>query len=393
MKTIACTVPFTSLQIGTQGFVYLCCPAWTTYGPVGRLTDATTLDDIWNSDKSQFVRRCIYKKQLHKVCNMKYCPYALAGNHVRLETKDPAYQGVYGEMRLRKTTLVTAPRKLILAHSGRCNLRCTMCWSNEDYVKEDTHLNDIIFNRELPRMLPRLSEIILTGNGDPFAMKDTREFLQQFNPHTYPLVLFSIITNGQLFNAFMWKTIRHNNFGWINVSIDGATKDTYERIRRGGKWEILQKNLKLISNLRKKNRFSSFEISFVVMKSNYHEMKQFVQMGLALKADRITFQKVFGLIAGEENINITQNKKIFIEIARMLSDPIFRHPAVDLSLIKEYVGYQNKSVTNTERITTATLGRVAQYMSTLRIMKNRDLRSAGIWVKSTIPQVRAMLGW
>lgn len=390
---VACVVPFTTLQIGPRGVSLLCCPAWTTFGTVGQLTDTTTLDDIWNSEKSQFVRRCIYDNALNKICNMKYCPYALAAKNVSLKTSDDRYSRLYGEIQKGKTILDTAPRTLIIAHSGRCNLRCVMCWSNEDFVKEDPHLNDLIYKRELPRMLPRLSEIILTGNGDPFFMKDSRELLQRFDVKKYPQIKFSIITNALLLNNYIWKTIKHNHFGWISVSIDAATKNTYERIRRHGRWEMLQENLKLISDLRKQRRFEEFSISFVVMKSNYQEMKQFVEMGIRLKADHIIFQKIFGLASISENINVTRNKEVIIQIAKILSDPIFQHPSVDISLIKEYLQYRNDTVTTRDKITTAVIKNTTDVIEKTKIMKNRNLRPVGVWIKSKIPHARTLLGW
>jgi wyosine [tRNA(Phe)-imidazoG37] synthetase (radical SAM superfamily) len=390
---VACIIPFTTLQISPQGLIYLCCPAWTTFGSVGQLTDTITIDDVWNSEKSQFVRRCVYNESLHKVCNMKYCPYALAGKRESLHTANDRYRGLYGEMRKGRTALDTAPRTLIIAHSGRCNLRCVMCCSNEDFVKEDPHLNDLIYKRELPRMLPRLSEIILSGNGDPIFMKDSRELLQRFDVKKYPQIKFSLITNALLLNSDIWKTIKHNHFGWISVSIDAATKETYERVRRHGNWEILQKNLKLISGLRKKKKFECFSITFVVMKSNYYEMKQFVEMGLKLKADRIVFQKIFGMASVKENINLTRNKEAFVNIAKILSDPIFRHPAVDTTLIDEYMQYKNSKVTPANKMTTAALEMSSNLIKQTKIIKNQKLRAGGVWLKSKIPHARSLLGW
>jgi MoaA/NifB/PqqE/SkfB family radical SAM enzyme len=390
---VPCVIPFTTLQVSPQGETYLCCPAWTSFGKVGQLTDEITIDDIWNSDKSQLVRRCVYGSTLHKVCNMKYCPYAIAGKNEPLTTKDNRYRGLYQEIRKGKTVLATAPRTLIIAHSGRCNLRCVMCCSNEDFVKEDPHLNDLIYKRELPRMLPRLSEIILTGNGDPIFMKDSRELLQQFDVKKYPQIKFSIITNALLFNNYIWKSIKHNHFGWISVSIDAATKETYERIRLRSRWEILQENLKLISDLRQQKKFETFSVTFVVMKSNYHEMKQFVKMGLRLKADRIVFQKIFGMASVKENINLTHNKEAFIQIANIICDPIFRHPAVDITLIQEYLKYKNDKTTVIDKAITTTTERASNLIKQTKIIKNQKLRAAGVWVKSKIPHARTFLGW
>ena len=38
-----------------------------------------------------------------------------------------------------------------------------------------------------------------------------------------------------------------NNLNELGVSIDGASKDTYEKLRLGGKWEKINENLECIS--------------------------------------------------------------------------------------------------------------------------------------------------
>jgi sulfatase maturation enzyme AslB (radical SAM superfamily) len=367
--TIPCIFPFTTLQINPRGEIFLCCPAWTKQGYVGRLNDKTTIDDIWNNTNSQFIRKSLLNNNQFPICNPKFCPFMIEGKSVNLTTKDEQYKGLFKEISNGNVILETAPRSLIIAHSGRCNLRCIMCGSNERYVKEDVHLNSLIYQREIPRMLPRLSEIIMTGDGDPFFMKDSREFMQKFDSKRYPDIKFSIITNGLLLNSSIWKSISHNRFGWISVSIDAATKETYEHIRRGGRWEMLQENLKLLRDLRKQKRFESFTISFVVMKYNYTEMKKFVEMGLRLGCDRIHFQKVFGVVAAEENISFTQNKKVYKEIALILNDPIFKRPEVDMNLIKEYEQYIKHNVTIIDQAKTKILEKILKLAKKLKEIK------------------------
>jgi molybdenum cofactor biosynthesis enzyme MoaA len=392
-KFIRCIIPFTTLQIGPRGMIYLCCPAWTTYGPVGQINETTTIEDVWNNEKSRYVRKKIYENSLESICNSKYCPYYINGQSQTLETNDRIYQKLFSEIRARRVSLETMPRTIIIAHSGRCNLRCIMCGSNEDFVREDQKLNELIYQRDLPNLLPKLSEIILTGNGDPLFMKDSREFMQKLDSKKYKHISISLITNGQLFNEYMWRSISHNHFGWINVSVDAATPETYEKIRRGGSWKIQQDNLKLISRLRKEKVFHEFKLSFVVMKSNYQEMKRFVEMGLRLGADQVVFQKIFGVADIGENINLTHNKEIFIKIAQVISDPIFKNPIVDLSLISEYQKYYNSKSNKYDRTITQILEKMAVFTEMYKATGHRKYRQSLVWAKAKLPYARKILGW
>jgi molybdenum cofactor biosynthesis enzyme MoaA len=60
----------------------------------------------------------------------------------------------------------------------------------------------------------------------------------------------------------------------VEISIDAATKETYEVIRRGGTWETLLLNLEFISTL----GLHDIRTSFVVQDTNYLEMNDFYNL-------------------------------------------------------------------------------------------------------------------
>jgi MoaA/NifB/PqqE/SkfB family radical SAM enzyme len=82
-----------------------------------------------------------------------------------------------------------------------------------------------------------------------------------------------------------------NNLQELGVSIDGASKETYEKLRLGGSWEKINQNLKCISELRKKHNFR-FILHFVVQRGNYHEMEKIVDLGEQYGADRVWLNKI-----------------------------------------------------------------------------------------------------
>jgi hypothetical protein len=79
------------------------------------------------------------------------------------------------------------------------------------------------------------------------------------------------------------------------ISIDAATKDTYEnKTRLGGKWDVLMANLEFVKTIKTIKRIM---FSFVVQQNNFREMEMFVQMIDRIFKDSsiekiIQFQKV-----------------------------------------------------------------------------------------------------
>ena len=73
----------------------------------------------------------------------------------------------------------------------------------------------------------------------------------------------------------------------MDVSVDAATKSTYEAIRIGGSWERLTKNLEFISSLRISKEIGFFALNFVISARNFTEIPLFLDMAKNLGADQV----------------------------------------------------------------------------------------------------------
>jgi MoaA/NifB/PqqE/SkfB family radical SAM enzyme len=63
----------------------------------------------------------------------------------------------------------------------------------------------------------------------------------------------------------------------LTVSVDGVSKEVYEHIRRGANFETLIRNLKSISDLKKKHKSNIvLNLNVAIMKSNYHQLEGFI---------------------------------------------------------------------------------------------------------------------
>lgn len=353
---VKCIVPFTRFEIYHHAYCYTCCPGWSKIGNVGKLTTDLSIMDIWNNAQMQYLRKAILEDRLDKVCNYKSCPYAIKNENLNLEemkNDDQNFNTIIDQIINGQTVLDTPPHVIQIANSGKCNLKCVMCQTNDKCQKDDDYFDEILYTKIIPHTLPGISRISLSGNGEVFFNPNSRRFLQTLDPNQYPNLKIELYTNAMMFTPKLWETIKHNHYDNIFVSIDAASKETYEKIRVNGKWDVLQQNLRFISELRKQNIFTHFCINFCVMKSNYHELREFAKLGLDLGCDRIFFQKVVGLADIRENINFLNNKKAFVEIANLLNDPIFQNPRVDTTVIDQYQKkYLGKSVSWLNRLST-----------------------------------------
>jgi len=321
IKRINCIKPFYSLELHTQGRVSFCCPAWSKFGYIGSINNSS-LEEIWNGELAQVIRKKVYSNDLTDVCKKEICPHLYNRKFMDIDRNNiitPFLTKLHTEEILKEKTYLTAkPTYITFANWHKCNLECIMCGPWRSIYKSNSNpLLDIKKKKEkikkgkdaflankicknLEKYFPYLKIIRFTGAGDPLIRDDTKNILLKKDKSSD--LGIELATNGLLFTPRLWNSIKHNKFLKIDVSIDAATKSTYEKIRKGGSWERLMSNLNFISNLRRKGEVPSFILNFVVMRSNYREIVKFARLGQQLKCDRILFQKVRGDICNNENI-------------------------------------------------------------------------------------------
>jgi tetratricopeptide (TPR) repeat protein len=167
-----------------------------------------------------------------------------------------------------RTVLASKPTALTVYVTSRCNLRCSMCGvpGRELFDMSEKTV------REVMELLPYLEHITWLG-GEVFM---SRSFAEMFDASlAYPnIARREIITNGLLLSEpVIEKYVRYGVA--LTMSIDGMTRTTYERIRRGARYEDLLRNLELIAKYRARygrTGDNCLLMNFVVMKSNYEEI-------------------------------------------------------------------------------------------------------------------------
>jgi len=105
-----------------------------------------------------------------------------------------------------------------------------------------------------------------------------------------PRALMYVTTNGSSLTASnIEKLLNLHYMRQITISVDAGTKETYESIRKGGKWEVLIRNISRLIEEKKKRKLNRSVIStnFVVMKSNFRELPLYVKKMANLGVDII----------------------------------------------------------------------------------------------------------
>tara|TARA_B110000967_G_C18876117_1_gene558370 strand:- start:65 stop:1060 length:996 start_codon:yes stop_codon:yes gene_type:complete len=268
----SCARPFDTVLIDKQGSCYACeCTAWLPQS-IGNL-QAKGLQDIIGSDMHRLMQDSI-SDGTYRFCNQSQCSYIRSGLF---------YQATEQKI-----------KHLRLAIDESCNLRCPSCRNSLIFHKKGPafnlgmrladKINDWLHNFQHP------IQVHMGSDGDPFASHVYRHFMGHTPKRDN--IKYSVLTNGLMFKEF-YNTVPHiiNNLQELGVSIDGASKKTYEKLRLGGKWGKIIEALECIAELKKKKDFR-FNLHFVVQQDNWHELEAMLELGHRYGVDTVYFNKI-----------------------------------------------------------------------------------------------------
>lgn len=271
-----CPRPFDTVLIDKQGSCYACeCQAWLPQS-IGNL-NSNELVDIIKSTMLTQIQDSIADGS-YRYCNNKQCMYLMDMSRVPWTESTPS----------------KALKEIRLAIDDSCNLSCPSCRSKTIFIKGGKmlsmrfHLIDKIIKYINEHDSPL--NIHIGSDGDPFASLVYRYFMR--NVPKKNNLSYTFQTNGLLIKQ-MYHRVKHifSNVKSMNISIDGATKNTYEKLRRGGKWSKIIENLEFIKDIKNKNNFK-LNLHMVVQKDNWKEMPLMLDIASQYNVDTVYFNPI-----------------------------------------------------------------------------------------------------
>jgi pyruvate-formate lyase-activating enzyme len=267
LKKYVCVTPFTYLELHKHG-IFSCCPSWLP----NKLGDLDDMENVWESQELKKIQESILDGS-YKYCSKTECPYLsklLNGNGL-------SFNFMLKES-FNKESVKVGPTNINFAFDRSCNLSCPTCRNVAIMANgEEIEFIDKTMSRVINEFGESITMLYLSGSADPFASKSIRKLLLNFDTTKFPkLQQIHLHTNGLLLTEKMWSSLSHIHhlINTIEISIDSSNKETYEIIRRGGKWETLISNLQFISKIKMNDK----RVSFVVQDTNYIEMEDFYNL-------------------------------------------------------------------------------------------------------------------
>ncbi|MBX9652292.1 radical SAM protein [bacterium] len=256
----------------SAGKVRACCVNFDY--PLGDVSKER-LDDIWNSERISRLRQALMDYDLQFGCH--YCKRKLSTGTFQKEFVDAATLMTSKFERFDVEFEVPFwPKHLEFHLSNRCNLECVMCTGNyssgirkkREQLPPLPMVYDDQFFDDLQKYLPHLKMTQYLG-GEPFIIPEMYRIWdmlidQKLSPHCH------ITTNGTVWGPKVERVLESLPVA-VAVSMDGITKETFEKIRINAKFERVRENLRRFRDCRAKYHYETV-INFTMSRMNWHEL-------------------------------------------------------------------------------------------------------------------------
>jgi hypothetical protein len=286
---LSCTIPWKALFMDERDghlSVLPCCTRWINRN-YGSTEDGTSLLELWNGPGAMKIRRLIIEGRQDELCAAD-CPWLFSGRFaedvVGIIPGPPEFEANQRlnnqEISERKTILKSLPMAIRVIPTRHCNIRCRMCYQDHKAKIQlsETFMTDI---RKIGRYIYDYSlqggEVLISEQFPQWA--DANWFAEN------PQMLLSVITNATKIPKQTWDTLQSLRINYITVSINAATSETYRYITGADLFDSVMKNITVLQELARTHSLRKFQIflSFVIMRSNYHELPAFANLANQLE--------------------------------------------------------------------------------------------------------------
>lgn len=191
---------------------------------------------------------------------------------------------------LKNQTSLGMPSNMLIEPTNTCNLKCPGCPTGSGILtrpKGFMQFSD--FKKIIDEAHKGLESIMLWNYGEPLLNPDIFEMIKyakKFNIRTITSTNAYFLPEniGNIINSGLDKLI---------VSLDGASKETYEKYRLNSDFNKVSQSIHDLCH--KKNSSLTVELQYIIMRHNEHEIDKIKKLAKQYKVDRLSLKSVWFL--------------------------------------------------------------------------------------------------
>ena len=183
---------------------------------------------------------------------------------------------------------------VFMDQNNKCNLRCRMCGFSDPRVASlpGYDLPRWLYDRIAAEVFSRASYLCLSLMTEPFMTRDFPDRLAAVRDYGVPFS--DLITNGTLLNDVTIAKIIDARISRIIVSIDGGTREIFEAVRTGARFDVVIDNFKRLQTMRRSRNAAlpRLRVNHVLSEINVDHFDAFLALMESLEVEAVAVRTV-----------------------------------------------------------------------------------------------------
>jgi radical SAM protein with 4Fe4S-binding SPASM domain len=182
------------------------------------------------------------------------------------------------------------PLSIAFEPTTSCNLRCPECPSGlRSFTRPTGMLRDDVFKKTIAELHSKLLYLIFYFQGEPYLHP---RFLELVKHAADKNIYTATSTNAHFLTDDNARKTVESGLDRLIISIDGATQETYQSYRVGGKLQKVIEGTENIIKWKKKlnSRTPHVVFQFLVVKPNEHQLDEVTALAKKLGVDEVGFK-------------------------------------------------------------------------------------------------------
>jgi radical SAM protein with 4Fe4S-binding SPASM domain len=204
----------------------------------------------------------------------------------------------------KKMHVFNFPLFLVIETINACNLKCVMCFRSR-MPRQKTKVMPLELYEKVLREASTYGCPSLSLNWNNEPLLDPYLLKRIALAKKYNILDSRINTNATLLAPSISEKLIDSKLTRLSVSIDAATPDTYDRIRKGGNYHKVISNIESFLKIReqKQARLPVLRCTFVRIRENEQELETFLNLWKG-KADYVSIQSYMPHLADNDGQQI-----------------------------------------------------------------------------------------
>ena len=164
------------------------------------------------------------------------------------------------------------PKILRIEPASSCNFRCIHCPTGQDLNPSLGIMSEDTFNKIYEKISKySFKVIVLYHGGEPFLNQNFIKMVTKLRPLTNTI---KTVTNGSLLNDSIIEQIIDSGIDIVEFSLDGVSSEENDKIRVGGNFQKIAKNIEKLIVLRNNRNLKKPQIYIAntQIPSNIHQL-------------------------------------------------------------------------------------------------------------------------